>query len=945
MEKLIIKAEKLQPIVTKSTDWVNTWLSNGKKEKSYDRLVGIRRQINKIKIALSENPASAVYGESQVGKSYLIKNLLSTKGGTFTILDNSSSQEYDFLADINPKGGGVEATSVVTRFSTKVNIPNSAFPILVKLLSVKDIGLFLIDSCFNELKDSIVPLSVEEINQQLIDLERFCTSSQSVLTEDDIYDMRDYLNEFMSSHIAVNNLKDSHYWRKVPKLIAQLDESNWYKVFSIVWSNNESFNNIFNTLIKELSNLRFSSKVYCNFEAVLRKYGTILDVNRLKQLTGNSSAPDATDGFKPSVDLFVEVADGHRKLSIEKSYLCALASEVVFKVNPDLEDHKPFLKKLDLLDFPGARGRVELNEDTIRNDMGSVLLRGKVAYMFNKYSSEYLISNLIFCNSSQQSDVTFIPRLLNNWISKYIGENPEAREDFMKSSTVPPLFIVYTWFNSDLAYSSFVDRDKNSLSMKWTKRFDRIFVEDIVSEKYDWHKNWSSSQPFFKNMYMLRDFHKSEELSNIYSGYEKYGEEVERQNPTKYPNYWNDLENTFVNYPFVRNHFDHPQKVWDESATKNNDGSEPIIKNLTISTEGNARIVRFQKILDKLHKDAILELEKHHHSDEGDKHIIMAVTSASKIQLDLDTTFGRDPYFFGKLMKKFLINEGEVFNYYKRLLANIQEENKTDISEHAAIRLSNPTLSPKNTFDENVEILVNNYNMTREEVLLYFKEKNINLHELFNGGINQLKSNSQFLATSLIDYWKKLFLNPEKFEWFASNGLSPTSLDDLLSNMKLIMDKHDVADKMASEMRAYVDRIDKIDAAENMLADISAATLNNFINSMGVDFLPDSEMDNIKQTNEDNQLGLNFDHNEPQSLNVSPEYLVSLFETMDDLPKILNSHPINKDALQNLPGFSQYSKWKSKMKTAFVANCDIPQYDILANNEIGQLIENLTDEA
>ena len=77
-----------------------------------------------------------------------------------------------------------------------------------------------------------------------------------------------------------------------------------------------------------------------------------------------------------------------------------------------------------MLDFPGARSRLELNIDTIQEDaVPDMYLRGKVAYLFNKYSADYEINNLLFCQNDKQLDVNEIPTLLNDWIANNIGKN------------------------------------------------------------------------------------------------------------------------------------------------------------------------------------------------------------------------------------------------------------------------------------------------------------------------------------------------------------------------------------------------------------------------------------------------------------------------------------------------------------------------------------------
>ena len=74
MEKNI---QKQLEIVEKSNTWIKTSLEGNKAKEAYRSMVNCRRMLNKKKFALEGNPAAAMYGESQVGKSYLISSLLS----------------------------------------------------------------------------------------------------------------------------------------------------------------------------------------------------------------------------------------------------------------------------------------------------------------------------------------------------------------------------------------------------------------------------------------------------------------------------------------------------------------------------------------------------------------------------------------------------------------------------------------------------------------------------------------------------------------------------------------------------------------------------------------------------------------------------------------------------------------------------------------------------
>ena len=77
-----------------------------------------RRQLKRIRNALDGNCSAAAYGESQVGKSYLMSSLLSSPNAPFVITNGGKS--YSFIDAINPSGGNnakVESTGVITRFT------------------------------------------------------------------------------------------------------------------------------------------------------------------------------------------------------------------------------------------------------------------------------------------------------------------------------------------------------------------------------------------------------------------------------------------------------------------------------------------------------------------------------------------------------------------------------------------------------------------------------------------------------------------------------------------------------------------------------------------------------------------------------------------------------------------------------------------------------------
>ena len=192
----------------------------------------------------------------------------------------------------------------------------------------------------------------------------------------------------------------------------------------------------FNNLIKELKALDFAEEVYLEFDAVLRKHGTILNVARLRELKDGPQYEDVVNeqDFKQDVHLKWYVNGSlNTGRKINKSTLCALIAEIAFKVDSQKEEDVKFLVYSDLLDFPGAQPRLENNEAAIKEKhISEMVLRGKVGYLFNKYSAQYLISNLLLCHHNRDLKAKSIANLLSTWIETFIGKTSKERADFLK---------------------------------------------------------------------------------------------------------------------------------------------------------------------------------------------------------------------------------------------------------------------------------------------------------------------------------------------------------------------------------------------------------------------------------------------------------------------------------------------------------------------------------
>ncbi len=366
---MLTNIQKQLEIIEKSNAWIKTSLEGNKAKEAYRNMINFRRNLNLYKDALEDNPAAAMFGESQAGKSYLVSSLLSEET-PFEIFDGLG-KGYNFKKEINPHGNEHESTSVVTRFSTKYKWVNSDFPVIAKILTPKDIILILCEAYYSNLKVNS-SLSFNEIEEKINIFEetyRNKPECQKLIIEDHILDIEDYFeNNF--SKLVYNNIKDAKFFEKLLAFVTRISADGWSEVFAILWNFNPQLTKLFNDMINQYKQLNFADTVYLPIDSVLRDKGTLLDVDRLDEIYNEYKGPNK-NYCKDTQVYFID--NGLQKtITISKSYLCALTSEIIFILPEKIIQQKSFLDKTDLLDFPGTRRPESTEENKITYQFANV---------------------------------------------------------------------------------------------------------------------------------------------------------------------------------------------------------------------------------------------------------------------------------------------------------------------------------------------------------------------------------------------------------------------------------------------------------------------------------------------------------------------------------------------------------------------------------------------
>ncbi|GAA4074985.1 hypothetical protein GCM10022389_20790 [Flavobacterium cheonanense] len=925
-------------VIEKSISWIKTSLDGEKQKNAYRNIVDCRRKLNKKKFALEGNPAAAMYGESQAGKSYLVSALLSGSGKPFMVLDGLGN-EFDFKNQINPRGNEMESTSVVTRFSTKYKWINEDYPIIAKLLSPTDLIIVMCEAYYNNLKVN-KPLSFEELKEKINSFENTYKNKvecQNLIIEDDILDIEDYFNDNFSK-LVYNNINDANFFTKISTLVTKIAPEEWKDVFSIFWNFNPQLTKLFDDLIIQYKQLNFADTIYLPIDAVLRNKGTILDVSRLDEIYNSFQGQEIE--YCAETNVFYLNNDGKDKtVKFSKSYLCALTAELIFVLPDSIKVDKPFLSHTDLLDFPGLRRTENTSEDNITDiSLTTLLRRGRVDYLFNKYSTNERINTLLFCQKHSMSGQSIMPEKLNNWIGNMVGKTSIERENF--KSTISPLFIISTWFNKDLQYDSNIDKLGNiqSLNERWDQRFVKTLQKEILKvDTYPWLIDWTKSQPNFQNIFLLRDFAMSSETKSlIYSGFDEFKIEKQEILPTGYPTFREDLKQSFIEFDFVKRHFENPSQSWDKAASINKDGTELIIEKLTIAANNinQARIEKMRAELINISQNIHSEIIKHFHTNDKDEELQKAKSTAGDIQFKLATAFRADGIkLYGQLMKELMIDESTVIELYRKKIDDIEHRDVINMDKFSTFKQKVPIIE-NDSIENYFERLCAHYEKnTDDQKALFWTELeslNINLEELINGNSELIKNNSLQLAEVLLEYWLTyISLNDNKT---IQNVLGNEAVENVKEMFQKLFLKLGLANQIAEKIRRYIDGRQRTDLPYEIIADISSELLNKCINSVGFDFFDESEINDLIIANDNNNLGLVLEH---QS-NPREESVAELFEKIEHWNDIIQSNP---EEMKSLPSYRNYLLWYDRLKIAFVSVCDIPNYDIAANERLGVIIK------
>jgi len=667
MNNLNVKAKHSYDALKKSIQWASE--SKNLEISENQRLIkNLKYSLYKIKNlqkAANSRACIGAYGASQAGKSYMVSTLARKKNTK--LIANMGPFSVDFLEHINPPGGQ-ESTGLVTRFTIQKYESPEGFPIKVKLLSEIDLVKILLNSyAFDILssEDEDIEIHKKNVENLLLEFDEFSLNSESPIQLEDVFGLEDYCNASQfSSNFRVQALKKTRYWSRLTELLPILPLNLRIKIYGALWENLDIYSGILNKLLNEINSLGNPEVVYCSPETLFTNTNGIFARSKLSIINVS-----ALDGLAIEYDSYTNINVNNKIFKINTSLLSSLVAELVISIK---ESPSNLFDSTDLLDFPGARTRNTYPKNlTILSDPKVIVqnfLRGKVAYLFDKYSNNYEISAMLLCVGPSVQEVSGLDRLIDSWVAKTHGIKMESRDNLPSS-----LFLILTKFDQEFSLNSGLGLNGD----RWTTRIQSSLIQPFASHSHitNWVNKWNSLGAF-KNLFWLRN-PSHEQLGLIEYETNSVGSLEVGISPAK-KSAVDILRKSFLENLLVRQHFKDPELAWDAGMSLNDGGASYLISNISPVCNSDVKNLQISQRIDEITNSILNDLSKFFISSDFE--------DVKKEKIEFAFSFLENSALMlqnnklGEFISKILVNDSDTETLYRNLIIDFEKKNLSNKS-------------------------------------------------------------------------------------------------------------------------------------------------------------------------------------------------------------------------------------------------------------------------
>lgn len=580
-----------------------------------------------------------VFGASQAGKSYLI-SALARDQQTGKLIADFGEEQRDFLAKINPESKK-EATGVVTRFTMRRSQTPPGYPVALQLLSETDLVKILGNTYYSDcVLDEERYLDGTKLRELLAELSQgAATHPMDGLTIEDMWSIDEYFSRQFGGRIGVRALTEGRYWQAMCELAPRLPLALRARCYALIWNQNEALTRLFLQLAQALQKLNFSRDAFCAIEpALVPREDGIVTVDTLWKLA------------KPERDReLVVLGSNGMRVALRAAELTALIAELRI---PLLNRPWPFFEHTDLLDFPGARSRDVKDLTGLAEDVSGFFLRGKIAYLFDRYSEENELNSMLLCMPPGNNEVKTLSALVANWISSTQGKAPEERKE-QKTA----LFVVLTKFDSSFDESQGT-RGQDAKAV-WSGRLHASLVEPFGSANPSWLAEWHPGQAF-NNTFLLRN---PQFITRALLEYDENDQEIALRSSEapRIERYHQD----FLMTELVNRHIADPARAWSAVMTVRDGGITRLAESLKPICEPEIKLRQLEGQLRTIRDEMFKRLSPYYVAEDLEAQIGQRGGAAKQALRSLMRC--AEAQRFGLLLAQMQVGDTEIRELWLRL--------------------------------------------------------------------------------------------------------------------------------------------------------------------------------------------------------------------------------------------------------------------------------------
>ena len=831
----------------------------------------------KLAVAAQRNMCVGVFGPSQAGKSFLVSVLARPQGGALAADFDAPLGRKDFISEINPPGEG-ESTGLVTRFTMRREPCPQGFPVRLRLLSEADLVRVLANTFLMDGDQTEEPPTAEEINGLLTNYARKKGSGTGMSAEE-MWDIREYFEKGFSRSAYVAALKP--FWEEAAEIAPALGLSDRAQFLSILWGRHELFTEVYTTLAGALAKIGHAGEVFASEVALMPRHESIIDVKLLAGLDGG--------GVQTEVPL--RTATG-LTAALPKPIVTALTAELVITM---AEQPWDIFAQTDLLDFPGARARFTNNlpktfstAETPRKD---TFLRGKVAYLFDRYVAEQELTSMLLCIPPSNMEVTDLPGLVEDWVSATHGQTPAER-----AKTECILFFVFTKFDMHLFDNAATGTDPVT---RYERRVAASMTDPFGKLSDSWVNEWANGRPF-DNSFWLRN------PNYPAKGFIKYDAQMREVSyePEMEPRLA-ELKAGCLSVPAVQTHFAQPERAWDAAMALNDGGISFLVEKLTpvCKPEIKARQVGTQLgiVCRQLHG----RLAPFYVSDDIEKRLEEKRAAAGAVLGALNHAFSLTK--FGEVLEALAVDPDRIADRILRVPDSIR------IMAAGTARPAAPAPSagapravlPGVVLPGGAKPAAPAGPAPRAVLPGGIKVAEPPAGAAENGTPAQrIMTREAFQAETAMQTWVETLHDfARRPDLYASFGIAPETADDLVAELIAASRRFGVQRKLAEEL-AKLNFALRAEAQSGPVATIAGERINHFVARLGVDALPEKNRPKVQFEDgseapvfQPKPLRFGADDLPEQETNEAASFLTdwlfSLYQLFEDNAKSTESASIN----------------------------------------------------